>query len=110
VFLGMAVFGVNRYTESSNSSSFIKVGSVEVPVQLFMAEYNLILQQNAAALGQNPYLMSNVLQGMISRYVSTLMFVNEATKLHIGASDDLVYKIISNTPYFQDENKKFNKD
>lgn len=110
VFFGMAVFGVTQYNRSEKSNYFIKIGDLSISSQLFQSEYTLLTQQNAAAISKNPYLASNILQSIISRYASTLIFVNEANRIHLGASNDLVYKIISTTPYFQDKEHHFNQD
>ncbi|MGV3278422.1 peptidyl-prolyl cis-trans isomerase [Rickettsiales bacterium LUAb2] len=110
IFISMAGLGLTKYSDTLQDTALIKVGKLEVPTKLFMTEYNIILQQNAAQLSQNPYATENILRSMISRYVSTLIFVNEADHLNIGASDDLIYQIIASTPYFKDKDGKFNKN
>lgn len=110
VFFGMAVFGVTQYNRNEKDNYFLKIGDLSISSKMFKSEYSLITQQNAQAIAKNPYLASNILQSIVSRYASTLMFVNEANKVHLGASNDLIYKMISSAPYFQDENHKFNQE
>lgn len=111
VFLGMAFFGINRYTHRNKTDKniFLKVGDLTLPTQAFLAEYNMILQQNMAVVMGHPELIANILQGMMSRYTSALLLANEADQIGVGVSHHLISKILAGTTYFQDGSGNFNQ-
>lgn len=100
--------GYNGFSSFGNGA-WIKVGNVEIPPTLIVAEYETKVRQNYQEIAKNPFLLQAIVRQIVHAHVSDSLFVNEAMEIGISADDSILYEIISSAPAFKNPDGSFNK-
>jgi peptidyl-prolyl cis-trans isomerase D len=94
---------------NSNKTKWITVGNKTVSDTMVLQEYNQSLQQYANEISQNPEILNLVFNNILQKYVTTLIYANEAESIGLTISDKELYKIIATLPQLQNEQGELNR-
>ncbi len=110
VFIGFIPVTSSLNFSTTEDYKWVVVGKEYTHENIILGEYGAYIQQNYSYIEKNPYLLMNFLNGLINQHVSSLIFANEAKKLDIAVSNNLIIDLASQIPLFQNDKKEFDPE
>ncbi|MDR2008488.1 MAG: peptidyl-prolyl cis-trans isomerase [Alphaproteobacteria bacterium] len=113
VSLSMIPWVISGKGFSSNdldSNKWVVVGSKYTVANVILGEYSAFVQKNYYYIQQNPYMLMQYLNNLISQHINTLLFANEAERIGLAVDKDLLLRLISEIPVFKNPDGTFNAD
>lgn len=111
VLVGISmVLTLNNINFKTNNNKWIQVGSKSTVGNVIYGEYVSYVEQNYAYIQQNPFMLAQYLNNLISQYITMLLFANEAESLNLTVDNNEVIKTISKISYFQNKDGTFNRE
>ncbi|MCL2566756.1 MAG: peptidyl-prolyl cis-trans isomerase [Alphaproteobacteria bacterium] len=98
------------FTSNTDDNKWIVVGSKYTVANVILGEYSAFVQKNYYYIQQNPYMLMQYLNNLISQHINTLLFANEAEKIGLSVDKDLLLRLISEIPVFKNPDGTFNSD
>ncbi|MSP81609.1 MAG: hypothetical protein EXQ94_01440 [Alphaproteobacteria bacterium] len=112
---GVGIWGDPGSLLRSQSGTFLAaVGGVEIDPQTFSREFQRDTNRARSLLGDafdnDPELKAQVARGTIDRMAMGLQFAQDAERLGLAVSDELLAKAIVDNPSFHDDTGTFSQD
>ncbi|MFL1781138.1 putative peptidyl-prolyl cis-trans isomerase [Candidatus Hepatincolaceae symbiont of Richtersius coronifer] len=96
-------------TPAVNDNKWVQVGAKVTVENVILSEYAAFVEKNLAYIQQNPFVLANFLNNLISKHISVLLFANEAENIDLAVDEGTLLSLISNIPAFKNEDGTFNR-
>ncbi|MDR0483992.1 MAG: peptidyl-prolyl cis-trans isomerase [Alphaproteobacteria bacterium] len=112
VCLSLIPWVVSSKFLSSNTADnkWVVVGKKYTIDNVILGEYSAFVQKNYYYIQQQPYMLMQYLNNLISQQINTLLFANEAEAIGLAVDRDLLLDLISEIPVFKNPDGTFNAD
>jgi peptidyl-prolyl cis-trans isomerase D len=104
------VISNDLFSNTSQDDKWVKVGNKYTVSNIILGEYSSFLEKNYYYIQQNPYMLMQFLNNLISQYVNILLFANEAENINLSVDKNLLLNLISEIPVFKNPDGTFNSD